>query len=156
MNKRPNRDLNPCWLDCLDSALSSAPHLPHPLTPSSAPGAGSVIVQLCLPLGREGAGQSASAQSKPQIPPCPSPGDHLGRQPIKSKSIKQTPCWLLPSFSDLSEEAHIPGQPTCIREQIREGTAGSGIRAQNSALGACDVGLYNLIPIGEGEVGDTL
>lgn len=94
------------------------------------------------------------------ICPAPSPGDHLGRQPIKSKSIKQTPCWLLPSFSDLSQEAHIPSWPTWVQANAFVGRSEKGPQDQESIQrtltrppGSCDIGLYNLIPAGEGEGG---
>lgn len=95
--------------------------------------------------------------------PAPSPGDHLGRQPIKSKSIKQTPCWLLPSFSDLSQEAHIPSWPTWVQANAFVGRSEKGPQDQESIQrtltrppGSCDIGLYNLIPAGEGEGGGLL
>ena len=108
VDKWPDRDLNPSLLDSWDSALRSIPYLVMPSGPTLSPGAASVSVPFFLAPPGEGVGGQQVPKVSSRFCLVPSLGDHLGRQPIKSKSISK----LLPCFSDFSQEAHILGRPT--------------------------------------------
>ena len=68
---------------------------------------------------------------------APSPREHPGRQPIRSKSIKHTPGRPLPCFSDLGREALVLGpadlaSSKCTCGRIRGGAAGPRICTKKS------------------------
>ena len=82
--------------------------------------------------------------------PCLPPGDlpdYPERQPIQSKSIKQTPCWLLPCFSDLSQKAHILASADPGRAQKELQDQESLHRTLTWSPRGCDMGLCNLTPL---------
>ena len=80
----------------------------------------------------EGVAVSKCPGQASRFHPAFSSWDYPEKWPLRSKSIKQTPCWLLPCFSDLSQEAHVPSQLTWVQANALVGRAENGPQHQGS------------------------